>query len=32
MTDQARARGVLEEEPVGPAQSKRRQDPDSDEG
>ena len=32
MTDQARARGVPEQEPVGPAQSERRQDPDSDEG
>ena len=32
MTDQAGVRGVLEQEPVGSAQSERRQDPDSDEG
>ena len=32
MTDQAGARGVLEQEPVGPAKSERGQDPDRDQG
>ena len=30
VTDQAGARGVLEQEPVGPTKSERRQDPDCD--
>ena len=32
MTDQAGARGVLEQEPVGATKSERGQDPDGDEG